>query len=202
MSRPRNERADRLGWVLQHQTAELITMTLDHINTEIRHLSAYPSGGGDQLGISGGGLCVFVPQDEHGPDERIAVTTIEAGVMRADELREVREQLRDRLEGIEVAVIALNKLMRRTLGTRVPRTLPELCDGKAKGYSGHMLAWIPYGRDETNGWHDPSCRDAAGATGLCDPCLIRMNRWRERNGLPRIASDVRSEVVGRLIDVA
>lgn len=196
MNKFAHSKADRLGWVLQHQTAELITMTLAHIDTELRHLSAYPTAGGDQLGVSGGGPSVMVEEDDNGPAERTPVTSIEAVVMRADGLREISAQLRDRLEGIEIAIYDLNRLMRSTLGSRVPRTIPDLCDGRAKGFAGHMLAWTPHSRDTDNGWYDPSCRDAAGATGLCDTCLIRMNRWRERNNMPRIASDGRSEVVG------
>lgn len=203
MSTQRNARADRLGWRIQHQIAELITLALDHIDTELRFMSVTGSGsGGDQLGVSGGGRTVHVDEDEHGPAERIPVTAVEAAIIRAHEMRDAREEIRDRLDGIIIATEALDKLLRHTIGTRLPRTIVELCDGQAKGYAGHMLVWRRYDQADDNGWHDPSCRDAAGPTGLCDACLIRANRWRARNGHPRIASDARSEVVGSQTHVA
>lgn len=202
MSEHTNTRLDRAGWRLQHQTAILAFLALDHLVTELGFLSVTPGAGGDQLGVSGGGRTIHVDEDEHGPDERIEVTPVEAAVMRAHALRDAREELRDRIDGLELAIAGIDKLSRQLLGTRVPRSIPELCDGKAVGYEGHMLAWTPHSRATDNGWHDPACRDAAGPTGLCDPCLLRMNRWRERNGHRRIASDARSEVVGRQTHVA
>ncbi|MGB8858910.1 MAG: hypothetical protein WCC60_06625 [Ilumatobacteraceae bacterium] len=202
MSTHTNARLDRAGWRLQHQTAILAFLALDHLATELAYLSITPGKGGDQLGVSGGGPTVRVDEDDNGPNERIDVSPVEAAVMRAHDLRERREELRDRIDGLELAIAGIDQLTRQLLGTRVPRTIPELCDGRARGYEGHMLAWVPYSKSDDNGWHDPACRDASGPTGLCDACLVRMNRWRERNGHPRVASDARSEVVGRLTHVA
>lgn len=197
MSKHTNARLDRAGWRLQHQTAILAFLALDHLVTEIAFLSVTPGAGGDKLGVSGGARTTHVDEDDNGPDERIEVSPVEAAVIRAHDLRDRREELRDRIEGLEIAINGIDQLCRHLLGTRVPRTIPELCDGRARGYEGHMLAWTPHSRADDNGWHDPACRDAAGPTGLCDPCLVRMNRWRAGRGMPRIASDARSEVVGR-----
>jgi hypothetical protein len=69
----------------------------------------------------------------------------------------------------------------------------RLCDGE--GYEGRELAWVPMSRDPHNGWHDATCRDLTTTIGqgrdamhvkVCARCLVRMNRWRERNGLPMI----------------
>ena len=192
----RNERADRTGWVLQHHTAELITAWLQH-QTELFEDPADGRASDNAGRVKGAGATVLVRADEWGPDERIPVTSVEAIVMRGAMMRDRREEVRDRLDGIIVAVTALNTMLRRDLrGTPSLLRIPELCDGTARGYDGHRLAWRPYDRSGGNGWHDASCRDGAGATGLCPPCLIRCNRWREQNGLKRLASDARSEVCG------
>lgn len=189
MAQARNERADRIGWIMQHQTAVLITAWLEHQRELMADASGvYPGGGSSDVGkVSGVGATVFVVADEHGPDERIPVTSVEAIVMRGEMMRDRREEVRDRLDGIITAINSLNDMLRRDLrNTGVLRKVPALCDGVAKGYEGHQLAWTPHSRDERNGWHSPSCRDAADESGLCPACLLRMNRWRSRNGLPML----------------
>ena len=186
MPQHRNDRADRIGWILQHQTAVLITAWLEHQHELMAdQQGVYPSGGSSDIGkVSGAGATVHVDEDEHGPAERIPVTSVEAVVMSGELMRDRREQVRDRLDGIVLAVNSLNAMLRRDLRDKA-KALPELCDGRAKGYEGHMLAWVRYSRDDQQspGWHDPGCRDIAGTTGLCEACLVRMNRWRRARGM-------------------
>jgi len=75
----------------------------------------------------------------------------------------------------------------------LPLAVKRLCDGE--GYEGRELAWVPNSRDPQNGWHDATCRDLTTTIGqgreavhvkVCARCLVRMNRWRERNGLAPI----------------
>lgn len=77
----------------------------------------------------------------------------------------------------------------KRLGTSPePLTIVHLCgdQDRAKSYDGRQLAWVPMSRNADNGWHDATCRDIAGPTGLCPRCLVRLNRWRERHGLALI----------------
>lgn len=178
----KNLRADRLGWILQHHTAELITALLEHVSEELAAISHYP--GQSTNPVSGGGLSIKV-LDENGQPDRIPVTSVEAAVFHGTHWREAREDLRDRLDGLEVAINELNRFCRRKLGTRLPRHIVELCDGR--DYDGAKLPWVPYSHDPANGWIDPTCREAAGYSGLCPTCLKRMNAWRERNNLHRIS---------------
>ena len=79
----------------------------------------------------------------------------------------------------------------KVLGTTPPPlTVVHLCDGKAKGYDGHQLPWLPASHAPGNGWHDATCRDIAGPLGLCERCQKRMNRWRVRNGLDPLGVQV------------
>ena len=182
-----NERADRLGWALSYQTAPLITLALVLIRAELEDGAAY-TGSGDTSAprVSGGGRTVWVEADEHGEGEHVPVTSVEAAVLRGAQIRDQREQIRDRLDGLIIAHRSLDDLLRRIVPTDMRRRMPDLCDGKAKGYEGHMDAWTPHSRDHRNGWHNPGCREIAGPTGLCDACLKRMNRWRREHGYGNI----------------
>ena len=179
----RNERADRAGWILQHHIAPMITAWLER-QQELLDDPADGKRGQANERVKGAGATVFVPADEWGPDERIPVTSVEAIVMRGELMRDRREDVRDQLGHIVKSINSLERMLRRDLRGH-PSILhtPELCDGTAKGYAGHMLAWRPYDRAHDNGWADASCRQVAGRSGLCPSCLLRMNRWRERNAL-------------------
>jgi hypothetical protein len=186
MTRPTrpNERATRNGHAWIDQTAMLITMALEHIRTVLDDGTAYASGGDTSAPrVSGGGRTMWVPEDEHGPGEFVPVTSVEAAVLRGSVVRDQREEIRDRLDGLIIARESFERYLRGIVPAEQLRTVPELCDGKAKGYDGHQLAWVAASRDDRNGWHSPSCREIAGPTGLCDACRLRMNRWRTRNGL-------------------
>lgn len=182
-----NERAMRNGHAWVDQTSVLITMALDKIRTTLAECEQF-TGSGDSSTprVSGAGRTVWVAEDEHGPGEHVPVTSVEAAVMRGFSMRDQREEIRDRLDGLVMARESFERFLRGIIGADALKVVPELCDGKAKGYDGHQLAWVPSLRDPRNGWHDPSCRQIAGPTGLCDACRLRMNRWRTRNGLDPI----------------
>ena len=186
MTRPPrpNERAMRNGHAWVDQTALLITMALEHIRTAIAECAQF-TGSGDSSAprVSGAGRTMWVPEDEHGPGEHVPVTSVEAAVFRGSVVRDQREEIRDRLDGLIMARESFERFLRGIVGAEALKVVPELCDGKAKGYDGHQLAWTPLSRDDRNGWHSPACREIAGPTGLCDACRLRMNRWRTRQGL-------------------
>ncbi len=184
-----NATLERAGWVAQHQTALLVTLLLDKIRREVDGLhDGWPTKGGDQVRVSGAGARVRVEQDEHGPAEDVPVTGVERAAMARFRAGTLKEELRDRLDGVVVSLTELDRWLRLHLGNDLPRHIPSLCDGKAKGYEGVALAWVPHSREPDNGWHDPTCRDAAGPTGLCDACLVRMERWRRRQGLAPVST--------------
>lgn len=184
-----NERLLRTAWLLEHQAASLATLALQHIREELTIVDGYGSAGGDQLRVTGGGPRIMVRADDDCPhDELFPVTGVEAAMFARHALTSERERIRDDAEAIVTMVGDFVRSLRRTLGDRVPRTIPELCDGKAKGYEGHQLPYTPHSRDPQNGWHRPECRDAADASGLCPPCLQRMERWRREHGYAPVST--------------
>lgn len=181
-----NARLDALGHRIAHQSAPLATLALAVILAELEDRAPYVgSADSSRPRVSGGGRTVWVEEDEHGPGEHVPVTSVEAAAMRSERVRDLREEMRDRIDGIVVAVASLDDFLRRILG-EIAKEVPPLCDGRARGYDGHMLAWSSGSRSHDRGWHDPGCRDIAGPTGLCPRCLVRMNRWRSANNLPAI----------------
>ena len=181
-----NARLDALGHRLAKQTAPLVTLALVIIQAELEDRAPYVgSGDTTRPRVLGGGRSVWVEADEHGEGEHVPVTSVEAAAMRTDNVRDMREELRDRIDGIVMAVAALDDYCRHVAGEQA-RVLPPLCDGRARGYDGHQLAWSPQAKGPDRGWHDPTCRDIAGPTGLCPRCLVRMNRWRGANRLDAI----------------
>lgn len=124
---------------------------------------------------------------------RSELTSTERDAERAWELSNCREELRDRIEGAEVGAASTNAWLRdrlRWLGVPEARVPAEACNGSARPWEGHQLVWVPHSREVRNGWHDPTCRESAGRLGLCPACLLRMNRWRARNGMSWV-SDAR-----------
>jgi hypothetical protein len=165
-----NARLLRLAWLIEQQAAPLATLTLEHVRDELAIIDGFPAAGGDQVRVSGIG-----PR-----------STVEAAMMARHNLTGAREQMRDDIATLETMVADFVHMLRSTLGDRVPRYIPEPCDGKARGYEGHELPWTPHSRDPHNGWHDPACRDAADESGLCTRCKPRMNRWRREHGFGAI----------------
>lgn len=181
-----NERLTTLGWRLEKQSAMLVTLALVVIDAELTDNAPYVgSGDPTKERVSGGGRMVLVPADDHGPAEMVPVTSVEAAAMRTDSVRALREAVRDKIDAVVAEVKELDDLCRRIAGPQA-RDLPPICDGRARGYDGHMLAWSPQAKGPNRGWHDPTCRDIAGPTGLCPRCLVRMNRWRSDNDLAAI----------------
>lgn len=184
-----NERAVRNGWAWENQTAPLITAALVTIADELEQLAPYVGGGDNSAPrVSGGGRTVWVPEDEHGPGEHVPVTSVEAAVIRNHLVRDYREEIRDRLDGLIQGRESFERFLRQIVGANADKVAPSLCGDhdRAKSYDGRQLAWVPMSRNADNGWHDATCRDIAGPTGLCDRCRVRMNGWRERHGLPTI----------------
>lgn len=181
-----NARVDALGHRVCKQTAPLVTLALTTIRAELEDSAPYV-GSGDTSAprVSGGGRVIRVEEDESGPAEDVPVTIVEAAALRSELVRDMREEIRDRIDGIVVAVASLDAFCRRVAGEQAAE-VPTLCDGRSRGYDGHLLPWSAQAKGAGRGWHDPGCRDIAGPTGLCPRCLVRMNRWRSANNLPPI----------------
>ena len=165
-----NVRLVRLAWQLEKQTAELVTLALSKMADEQSTLTL-GAGRADRPKVTGG-------SGSGGP--------VEAAVLRGDAIRETREELRDRLDGLALSVRSLETYVRRILGPDQPRHLAPRCDGAAQGYDGHAIVWRSNSKDPGNGWHDPACTQIAGPCGLCDTCRRRMDHWRRRHGKPPI----------------
>lgn len=166
-----NARLERAGVRIQREIAPLVTMLLARIHTEMYDAATgtTPSSGAGR--ITGGAMA--------DPTANSAA--------QLDHWIDVREELRDRLDGLLIGVHGFDGWLRKQIGPGA-RAVAPLCDGSAttaerKAWEGHQLVWTPGSRDERNGWHKPECREAAGTSGLCATCLLRMNRWRARNGL-------------------
>lgn len=171
MTQP-NQRLIRTAWILEKQTAMLVSHALEHIQLELSTVDGYGTAG-DGTGRSSGD----------------ASSVERAGAIR-HELTGSREQIRKDIDTLVQSVDDFDGFLRKTLGNRVPRHIPDLCNGQK--YEGWLNLWRSGSKDEANGWADATCRGIAGPSGLCLRCLPRANRWRERNGLPPI---IGSEVV-------
>jgi hypothetical protein len=190
----RNARLDNLGYRLSNQLAELHPLLLEHWHEQDIIADGYKATTlGHSPDTSGptphlDGPCHTHTCTHHRPcpdHDGATLTTVERAAAIRHTLSLKREELRDRIEGLIITVDELDKFIRSNLGARIPRHLGPRCGdwGDGKPWEGHLLAWSPGSRDDRNGWHHPGCQEMAGWSGLCPTCLLRMNRWRERNGL-------------------
>lgn len=149
--------------------AVIVTILLEAIRDEEQSLGMAGGWPTERVTGSGGGLTVTERDAEY-----------------AWQLSSCREELRDRIDGIDVGIAGLDEWARdRLRWLRIPegRTPAVLCDGSRRPWEGHQMVWVPHSRDTRNGWHDATCTNSAGRLGLCPTCLLRMNRWRARNGM-------------------
>lgn len=157
----------RLGWVIANQTALMQATALAYLDNELKQVDGWQLTG-ESVNVSGGSTS----------------NTVEAAAIRANAISDQAAKIRTSAAELERRQLAHHDLCRKTV-PKVPAAADAaLCDGR--GYEGQAIAWVPHSREETNGWHDPTCRDIANYSRLCDACLIRMNRWRSRNGLDPI----------------
>lgn len=169
-----NEQLLRAAFKLQHQAAPLTTLALGVVNDRI-------------AGIDGRPVSAWGAEGSRSSDT--TSSTERAAIRRVDLARETREELRDRRDGILISIDNYIRFCREIVasGSPVDRPVAVLCGDYAaldmRPWEGHHLAWTPHSRDQRNGWQDPTCRQAAGRSGLCPRCLQRMNRWRRDNGL-------------------
>ncbi len=179
-----DRRVEALGHRFQVQSARLVGNAKDRCRDELAGGSY--AGGGDtsKPRVTGGGRKVHVDADEHGDAEDIPVTSVEAAAIRAERTRDRQRDIEDQIDGIAIAMTHLDRTCRHIIGP--DSDVPEFCDGNARQYQGHKLPWTEHSRDPRNGWQDPTCRDIAHKHGLCERCLVRMNRWRLRNELAPI----------------
>lgn len=168
-----------IGYKIVASGAPLLHQAMRSYAEQMAHLDGHPSAG-DFEPVSGGGT---------------DATSVEAAMMRRYQLRADKEQLRDWLQLMEETRQAIHRICLRIIQHRAddiePDTLPRfevtLCDGRR--FEGAHIPWVPYSRDEDNGWHDPTCVDPADESGLCPKCRVREARWRRRNGIPERANN-------------
>lgn len=189
-----NERLQRTAWLMEHQAAPLTTIVLTAIRDSLNGDHNRP--GQDAGKVSGShGPTIAVHDNEGRFIERIPATSVEVEALARIDTIDLREELRDRLDGAIIGLTGYLGWLRataRTLGVQIDRIVPDLCDGTRststlRAWEGHQLVWVANSRDPRNGWIDPTCRKTAGTSGLCPTCLLRMNRWRQRNDLTWIS---------------
>lgn len=152
-----------------------------HLQREQLILDGMPTkaSGADREPTSTGQTVRVRIEDEHGEpilNERgepqydwIPVTSVEATVIRIDNIDAHRDDLLATVRGACVIAHNLTADLDRILGTRLaptPRCSPE-------GREGAKI-WAP----------DPPCSNVPSRGPLCDKCSKREFRWRTRMGLP------------------
>lgn len=152
-----------------------------HLQREQLILDGMPAtaSGGDRDPTSSGQTIRVRIEDENGEpilNERgepqydwVPVTSVEAAVIRIDNIDAHREDLLATVRGACVIAHNLSTELDRILGTRVaatPRCSPE-------GREGAQI-WAP----------DPPCSNVPSRGPLCDRCAKAEYRYRVREGLP------------------
>lgn len=153
------------------RTAVLVTMALIHVHRELLVLDGYPA----------------ATMSDGTPRGSAALTSVERVAAARVSLRMQRDAILDMIDAIASLAARLREVCTTTLGTR-PRIDVPRCDGRT--FEGAAVAWVPYSHDPHNGWHDPTCQDAADDSMLCPRCRLRERRWRDEHGLAQRAASV------------
>jgi hypothetical protein len=191
--------------LLADRLAEVLPLVRDHVANEIARfrVAGYPSqaiGAEPYVGPPTKlleGPCQRNHEDD--PDEPcphdrpcpvhdrpVQLTSVERAVEQVGRIQSWYADLEAQQKVIAMTVADALRSCETMLGMRV--TIPvRLCD--CRGREG---ASIP--RAE-GGWSDPSCKQAAEKSGLCDACYMREYRWRKANDLEaRDRADLRDAV--------
>lgn len=177
------------GWLI----AKNVTHALEHIARELSYADSYPTST-PGASIEGLGLrrvladCVGAGNPDlavapcPGCDicEPMQYTPTERAAFARHRLTSNSAQIRVDITSLSTLLTSLAKVCDKTLGIRIPIDVPR-CDGRT--FAGSDVPWVPHSRDPDNGWYDPTCIEAADASGLSPRCRVRERRWREEHGL-------------------
>jgi hypothetical protein len=161
---PRNQRALTLAHRLEHQIAANITAGVRQLETE-RVMAATGPAKGESAGRGG---------NTSSTTERNANEVYRIGLL--------IEDLRDAIEGAEIAVAHLDKLSSEACRTRAFQKDPDPADPPAEDEP--RCRDNQHGRQGTIEWGRPDCLELPTKAGLCSACYFREYRWRKAHDLP------------------
>lgn len=161
-SDPRNQRALTLAHRLENQIAANITAGVRQLETE-RVMAAAGPAKGESAGRGGS-----------------TTSTTERNANEAYRLGLLIEDLRDAIEGCEIAVAHLDRLASEACRTRAfgPLLEPEQPAEDAPRCRDNQ-----HGRQGTIEWGRPDCLELPSKAGLCFACYAREYRWRKAHEL-------------------
>ena len=160
----RNQRALTLAHRLEHVIAVNITNGVRQLETE-RVMAAAGPAKGEAAGVRGSGT----------------TSTTERNANESYRLGLLIEDLRDAIEGVEIAVAHLDRLSSEACRTRAFGPLLEV---EQPAEDAPRCRDNQHGRQGTIEWGRPDCLDLPVKAGLCAACYAREYRWRKAHDLP------------------
>lgn len=160
----RNQRALTLAHRLEHIIANNITNGVRQLETE-RVMAAVGPAKGEASGVRGSG----------------ATSATERNANESYRLGLLIEDLRDAIEGAEIAVAHLDRLASEACRTRafgLPVDVEPAAADEARCRDNQ------HGRQGTIEWGRPDCIELPVKAGLCAACYAREYRWRKAHDLP------------------
>jgi hypothetical protein len=159
----RNQRALTLAHRLENIIAANITNGVRQLETE-RVIAAAGPPKGEQAGTRGTGTTSST--------ERNANESHRLGLMIDD--------LKDAIDGAEIAVAHLDRLASEACRTRAFGATPDIEPAAADA---PRCRDNQHGRQGTIEWGRPDCLELPTKAGLCDACYHRERRWRKAHNL-------------------
>lgn len=159
----RNQRALTLAHRLENQIAGNISKGVSQLETE-RVMAAAGPAKGESAGRGGS-----------------ATSTTERNANESYRLGLMIEDLRDAIEGAEIAVAHLDRLASEACRTRA---FGPLLDIEPAAEDAARCRDNQHGRQGTIEWGRPDCVELPTKAGLCAACYAREYRWRKTHELP------------------
>jgi hypothetical protein len=160
---------------LEHMAATVTTAVL-HISEELARADSWPAGSGGER-VSGAQRSILVRHTDNGEEEidRVPVTGVEAAMFQRYQLTAYREDIRDAITDLGDRAVALDHLLQRVMGTRMPEppVVQVLCrDGlHGKDMSAELTGDIAV------------CCERPFKGGLCSRHYMRWYRERKLSGI-------------------
>ena len=181
MTDPRNARVMQLGWIMTELLARDVTAALEAINERLARADGYPT---QTIGASApageprpvlSGLCESCERPRpcyiH---DGASLTTVERAADQRYRYGLQREELRDRIEGLEIAVNSTLRYARMVLGTPLAEDVTQAVP---------MCRDNQVGKHAVDEWGDPLCPMTADKGGLCQRHYLAWWRARDRDGI-------------------
>jgi hypothetical protein len=159
----RNQRCLTLAHRLENIIAANITNGVRQLETE-RVMAATGPAKGEAAGVRGSGTTSST--------ERNASEAYRLGLM--------IEDLRDAIEGVEIAVAYLDRLADEACRTRA---FGRMAEPEQAAEDAPRCRDNQHGRQGTIEWGRPDCIELPTKAGLCSACYFREYRWRKAHDL-------------------